>query len=134
MHSRFSGSGKRWEPGCHGVFADVPGQRLPAPDLGGIAQIFRFRASQMHHPCFGVLANPRRLGTMVLVLQRRHRAHRQSPRHPFGDAQAGHSKRPTDTRNRFSRVIPQEDIGSLSLAPRALARPRQPLESRLLFG
>ncbi len=83
MYGRLGRTGQRREAGFDGMLADMPGQRLPAPDFGRIAQILRFRARHMHHPGFGSVADYRLFGAMVVVFQRRHWTHRQRLCHPF---------------------------------------------------
>src|SRR5438270_6588428 len=98
--------------------ADMLCQCLPTPNFSSVPQILRFRARQMYHPRFGVIADCWFLGAMVTIFQRRHRAHRQCFGYPFRNAEARHPETSPYTGDALSRVISQNDGGALRLPMR----------------
>jgi hypothetical protein len=121
------------ETGFHSMLADMPGQRLPAPDFGRVARILRFRARHVYDPGFGIVANHRLFGPVVIIFQRRHRPHSQGLRHPFRNAQPRHPQTATDAGNALTGVIPQQNRRALRLPIRRRARPSQLRQFRLVF-
>ena len=100
------------------LLAHMKRQRLARPQFRGIAQFFRLRASQMHHPGFISAGNDRFFGTMKSVLESGFDSHRQSLMQAMINGDSADPKGSLDSRRVVSRVVLQKNPRPFNLTHR----------------
>ena len=133
MHGGFRGARQTGMPLSHRLPTDMLGQSSPAPNLSRVAELFRFRAGQVHDPGFGLFRHHGR-AAMGRVFQTRRHPHRQRFVDPFRDTLAGHLHGLHDSGDVVAGIIQPQDLGSLHLPPGRRPRLAQLLDNRTSSG
>src|ERR1019366_735838 len=113
---------KRRMSSLAGMLANVFGESLSRPHLGGIPEFLRLATGHVNHPGFGLFGNHRCPGSMIIVFQGGGHAHGQSLCDPFADAGARHLHRARNRGNVFPGVVAPENSCPLHFSPRGRLR------------